>query len=355
MAIRKRGSKWQADVTVQGRRLPRYSFDNEDEARAWEMEARAAALVGKPIPVPHASTNAVKQRQAEAWTLGRLLDEAFKQYWQRGSYSDKVQHNIKQLEEYFGFDKPVHEIDHQEIVGFVEHRRRLGNGGGTINRKLAVLSKALRLAQLNNVIDRMPHIPKQKEGQNRIRFLTHDEEHQILGWMRHFGMPDHADAFAVFLDTGMRMSELWRLQPKDVNWTTGLITLWETKGGKPRSIPMTSRVRSTLKRRLHDHGGFFDYDARPDRMNDWYRKGWEKVRRAMRMTHDPHFVPYVTRHTCCSRLVQSGVDLVRVQTWMGHSSIQTTMRYAHLAPDALSDLARVLEPTQETEAAARAV
>ena len=41
------------------------------------------------------------------------------------------------------------------------------------------------------------------------------------------------------------------------------------------------------------------------------------------------------RHTYASWLVIGGVDLCRVKELMGHSSIQTTMRYAHLAPDNL--------------------
>ncbi|MBO6631600.1 MAG: tyrosine-type recombinase/integrase, partial [Psychroserpens sp.] len=41
------------------------------------------------------------------------------------------------------------------------------------------------------------------------------------------------------------------------------------------------------------------------------------------------------RHTCASRLVQAGIDLRRVQTFLGHQTIQMTLRYAHLATDDL--------------------
>ena len=43
--------------------------------------------------------------------------------------------------------------------------------------------------------------------------------------------------------------------------------------------------------------------------------------------------PHVLRHTFCSRLVQLGAPLANVQELMGHEVIETTMRYAHLAPD----------------------
>ena len=41
------------------------------------------------------------------------------------------------------------------------------------------------------------------------------------------------------------------------------------------------------------------------------------------------------RHTFASHLVMSGVDLPTIQKLLGHSDIQTTMIYSHLAPDHL--------------------
>ncbi|NKF15243.1 tyrosine-type recombinase/integrase, partial [Rhizobium phaseoli] len=56
---------------------------------------------------------------------------------------------------------------------------------------------------------------------------------------------------------------------------------------------------------------------------------------------DDKFVPNMLRHTCASRLVFSkGIPLPQVMLWMGHRDIQTTMRYAHLAPRDL-DMAAV--------------
>ena len=46
---------------------------------------------------------------------------------------------------------------------------------------------------------------------------------------------------------------------------------------------------------------------------------------------------HAMRHTFASQLVMNGVDLPTVQRLMGHTDIQTTMIYAHLAPDHLAD------------------
>jgi site-specific recombinase XerD len=66
----------------------------------------------------------------------------------------------------------------------------------------------------------------------------------------------------------------------------------------------------------------------------------------MNKENDPGFIRYITRHTCASRLVQNGADLAIVKQWMGHTSITTTMRYAHLAPKHVEAAVQYLEKTE---------
>ena len=49
------------------------------------------------------------------------------------------------------------------------------------------------------------------------------------------------------------------------------------------------------------------------------------------------------RHTFANHLVMKGVPLRAVQELLGHSTIEMTMRYAHLSPGVTRDAVRMLD------------
>jgi integrase len=61
------------------------------------------------------------------------------------------------------------------------------------------------------------------------------------------------------------------------------------------------------------------------------RAGLRRIRR-----HD-------ARHSFASQLIAAGVPLLQVQAWLGHSTIEMTMKYAHLAPSDGGELIRALD------------
>jgi site-specific recombinase XerD len=74
-----------------------------------------------------------------------------------------------------------------------------------------------------------------------------------------------------------------------------------------------------------------------------FRAIWNEAKLEVGLGYDDQVVPHVLRHTCASRLVQGGIDIRRVQMWLGHQTLQMTMRYAHLATADLDRCVAVLE------------
>ena len=144
----------------------------------------------------------------------------------------------------------------------------------------------------------------------------------------------------LYIETGMRCSEALNLaEPRNVrrDGSGGLSAVWlehgETKSRKGRLIPLTTIGADALARVLaHPLHGTWDNV-----------KCGQLFRRVTRALGLDDITLHTLRHTCASRLVQSGVDLYKAALWLGHSHTAMTERYAHLAPDHLQAPREALE------------
>lgn len=223
--------------------------------------------------------------------------------------------------------------------------RKRGNSNATINRKMAALSKLLRKAFKMGDIYSLPEFKRQKEKAGRIRFLEPGEESELFRAVE--ARNELYARFCIFLvDTGARLGEGIGLRWSDIS--KNRVTFWVTKSGRSRSVPLTARalaaIRASDKVRL---GPFAGIDQAQ------FRGEWNKAKEEVGLGTDVDVVPHVLRHTCASRLVQGGVDLRRVQTWLGHQTLQMTMRYAHLASHDLDMCVPILERAAEGKATSK--
>jgi integrase len=230
----------------------------------------------------------------------------------------------------------VTKLDERNIDDLVLDLERDGKANATINRRLAALSKMLQHAYRRRYIERLPVIERKREPEGRMRWLTKDEEIRMIDKLRAMKLDDIADFCIVLIDTGARTGELFKLQAKDIDLDQRMMYLRNTKNGKSRAVPLTSRVVEIMRGCIRQT---FLFDFTQDSLN--YH--WKKMKFLMGFGDDKEFTPHCLRHTCASRLVQKGVDICVVQKWLGHTSIQTTMRYAKIAPKNLADARDILE------------
>lgn len=317
-----RNNGWQADIKIDGKRL-RKMFDSKREAEAWEAAVRLAHSRGEAV-------------QAD----GPITSQSFSAYikrihpvlWEDNNHGNKVLGQLKELQDILK-DKPVSLITDVDIEDILLELRERNNSNATINRKLAALSKVLRQAHKTGVLERTPHLPRQKESVGRIRFLTQDEEHRLVSSLR-FMREDHADFLEFLIDTGMRVGEALKFTWEDLG--EGSVTLWETKNNRSRTIPLTQRAKASVGRSNRQQRYVFEHINRYG-----FRTSFDRARDHAGLGKD--VIPHVMRHTCASRLVQGGVDIRRVQVWLGHTTIAMTMRYSHLAPKDLEVCVAALE------------
>ncbi|QNN21228.1 site-specific integrase [Planctomycetales bacterium ZRK34] len=331
MPVKPRGSTFQAYFVFNKKRYRR-SFPTQEQAEAWEEQSKRQLTEGLSVETAPKTPAGIDMKTLQA--------KVFDRYW-RGTRSEAhARINSDDVANLIGYEVPVSSVTQLTIDYVVSELKRRNLSNATINRKLSALSKMLKFAEDRGWIDRRPKIERLRENTHRIRWMTNAEEETVLKTCRFLGFTDLADLVVVLTDTGMRLSEALKLHSKDID--SGMIRVWQNKADYPRSVPMTKRVREVVERRSGD-GELF-----PKLTFDMAQHQWQRVRDIVGMAGDDQFVLHMLRHTCASRLVQRGVSLPVVKEFLGHKSIQTTMRYAHLAPRHLMDAVSVLEPATES-------
>jgi integrase len=143
--------------------------------------------------------------------------------------------------------------------------------------------------------------------------------------------------------TGLRMGELLALRWRDVDFAGRTVrarasyfgaALTTPKSGKVRAVPLAPDVAKALAQLgdrvdwvgdddlvfVGEAGGYVDGSALRRR----YKTALAHAGLRSLRFHD-------LRHTFGTRMIAKA-DIRRVQEWMGHADIQTTMRYLHYAP-----------------------
>jgi len=324
MSVQQRGKSFEAYVQVNGSRA-RKSFPNHDDAALWEAQARHNLQRGLLAPTHINSDTGV----SSMWSLGKALDEAFETLWDGGKNETSMISTMKLLNGWFGFRTPVSKVDTELVKGYVKQMKKQGRSGGTINRHLSCLRQGLQMAVDSRQLTELPKIHRAREEQHSVKWYKPHQEKMILDTLLEMEENYLHDMAVVSVDTGMRASELLKFDPTPVpignNW--GLM-IPDRKNGDDLLLPVTKRVLHCIERTK--------FTKHPRQ----FRRAWD----IMKSKTDLHNAIWKTwRSTCCSKLVMGGMDIFKVKEWMGHRNIQTTMKYAYLAPEGLLDGVSILE------------
>jgi len=231
------------------------------------------------------------------------------------------------------------EIDRAMIDAYKHARRRqLSRYGrpvspGSVNRELATLSRALRLALDWDLIGKIPKLKHLPGERNREFVLDQQTEERYLA-----AAPQPLkDAALLMLDTGLRVGEAASLQWPDI-WLQPAIHArhgyLRVRGGKSRNakrtVQLTERVAAMLQARKDASKSVYvfpgDSPASPVLVTSLdHQHG--RVREALKLPKE--FVIHSMRHTMLTRLGEAGADAFTIMRIAGHSSVTVSQRYVH--------------------------
>lgn len=232
------------------------------------------------------------------------------------------------------------------------------NDAVTIGRKLSSLRAFFRLAVRRRLVKGSPvaALRAPKRAKRLPMFLGKEDVGRLLDGNspRPDAGPDQLALEAALLEViygaGLRVSEACGLDVGDIELDGGraYVRVRQGKGRKDRVVPVGSKARAALDawtsartQRLAAsrpaHGRSAGAALFVTRRG--LRIGPRAVRRLLerreQATGTPRVSPHALRHSFATHLLGEGADLRAIQEMLGHASLRTTQRYAHVDIDHL--------------------
>ena len=294
--------------------------------------------------------------------LGRDLVQFFEDYLpaQRGLSPHTIRSYRDALVLFLQFasrdtKRPVEQLEIADLaadrvlafLSFLENER--GNKIATRNARLGAIHVFARFVashrpeQLGS-LQRVIGLPfKRGAHEAPIEYLERSEIEAILQSIDRntiLGRRDYA-LFALMFNTGARVQEVLNLHSRDIRLDTPCQVRLHGKGDKTRLCPIwpaTARLLRDLLRELRSTeldpvDAFVFNNARGQQMTRFgvrylLRKYVAAASCSVPTLKDKRIHPHSLRHSTAVALLKAGVDFATISQWLGHSSINTTMRYA---------------------------
>ena len=330
--LRKRGKVWYFEFMYKGRRYyEKIGNVSKTVAREIANEIRSQIIKGEYIP---------KERKL-SFTAAVKASISWYETKSPARESSKKEHRRQvQVLESFSRKYDLGSISSAVIESYKRKRLEEGIKKTTLNRELTVLKSIFKRAQELGLWDgQIPKIDKVKGDEKEIvRFLSREEAERLIN-----ACPEWFRPVVVFaLNTGLRAGEIFSLRWEDIDLERRLIIIKSraTKTKKERLIPVNSTVYSLLmelEKNRKEHGFVFtNRSGLPYKYED---KTYLKVfKTACKKAGIENFRFHDLRHTFASWVAMNSRDIYAVKQLLGHSSLTSTKRYAHLTDDYLKEI-----------------
>lgn len=345
--------RFRVRATIHGKRESLGLYETREEAE--RKLAGVEAMLGAPS---RGRTVAV---HGEAWLDARELDREH----HRAAHKDRARWRKHIATAPFA-DKPIRSVESEEVRRWVRGElKQLGTQSA--KNVLYLLSAFYRDAIEDGHAKTNPcsgvRVKTKPRKDQTWTYLTLDEIALVEAIPNAFAR----SVFVVAIYTGLREGEIWGLRWEDVRLEERCLDVCRsydgpTKGGRVRRVPLLEQAHAALTawRRARPGVGSALVFPSPSGgcWHDEYDGGWAnrhfgkgEQRRIVlgwraRCGIDRRVRFQDLRHTCASHLVMgswgSVWTLYEVKEWLGHRSITTTERYAHLAPESIVAKARAI-------------
>lgn len=224
--------------------------------------------------------------------------------------------------------KDIKLITKKDVREYIDFLLEKGDCGNTVNVYLnalkfffeEILERSFLLkVRYSKVPKTLPVVLSKEETKHLIAAIT-NKKHNLM--------------ISLMYSAGLRVSELLNLRLKDLELDKNIGWVRKGKGGKDRLFVVAERLKETISAYIQEYN--INYEGWLFQGNKGFHLSIRTVqeiikRAANRAGIKKHAHPHTLRHSFGTHLIEDGYDVTTVQSLLGHSSIETTMIYVHVA------------------------
>ncbi len=242
----------------------------------------------------------------------------------------------------------VNDLDRDLILAFLDHlERSRGNGVHSRNARLTAIRSFFHHIAASDpaaigIAQRVRAIPSKKADVPTTHYLSKAELDALIDAPNPNSPRGRRDrALLLFLArTGARVSEALGVEAADLSLDGARSqVMLRGKGRKQRMVPLASDVVAAIDNLLRERGvgrhepvplfvGMHGQCLTRFGAIHVVRRAVAAASQQMPALARKQISPHIFRHSLAMILLQSGVDLLTIQAWLGHAQVATTHRYA---------------------------
>ncbi len=319
---KKGGKRFQAEIRLKGHPMLSAVFDRKSDARTWIMKVETDIRCGRQQIYSegkrHTFAEAVeryfKEMPISVVKRGHLL-------WWKKELGSLFLHDVR--------PSIISELK-QKLLS-QPNEKGVVRCGSTCNRYLASLSHLLtQCVKQWEWVNENPvrKIAREKEPQGRTRFLSPAERKQLLDACRISDNPLLFTFVVILLSTGFRYNEARNLRWSDVDLHHGKATIYKSKNGDVRSVPIRGLALELLRNLSSQSLSIgFVFPSKNKAKPIEFRRAF---RTAIKRSGLSGFRGHDCRHSYATELMAHGLTLGEIGPLLGHRSLSVTKKYSHL-------------------------
>ena len=263
---------------------------------------------------------------------------------------------LEDLESFFTYypeKKSTDDLLETDLYEFLKYELSLGRSVSTALRKLSsTRGFYVFLKKEGHYKGAIPDIETPKKPKHLPNCLSEEEVDKLLNapdLSSPSGIRDKAMLETMY-SSGLRVSELLKLEKGQVNLTKGVITVFG-KGAKERKVPLSDYAIEYIRKYLNEVRNKSEYKG--SKYLFLSKKGepisrvyfFKQVKKYSELAGiEIQVSPHTLRHSFATHLLNHGAQLRIVQGMLGHTNIATTQIYTHVSSDKLkSDYDKIMK------------